>query len=502
MAGAFGAAPIANSGGVIADCFPARHRGLAMSVFAAAPFLGPSIGPAAAGFLGEFAGWRWVMGFMAIFSGVAAALSAFLMPETYAPYLLRQRAATLSKITSKVYQSKVDIDRGRVTISDALRTALTRPWILLVREPIVLIMSTYMAIIYGTLYLLFAAYPIVYIEQRHWSQGISGLAFIAVLIGMLAAVSYSIFVENPRYQRVADKHRGHAPPEARLPPAMLGGVLLPIGLFWFAWTNSPDLPWAASMAAGVPFGMGMVLVFLAILNYLIDSYTIFAASVLAANSVLRSLFGAVFPLFTTYMYNSLGIHWASSVPAFLALACVPFPYLFYKYGPAVRRRCKFATEAELFVKQLRGEPVEAVMKPEDVAEDETALREIDQQWVEEEVDHETEEQMRQDEVSPIDEQSEERPRFVRIRSGRLPRIPHADLEWDDNPWVIDRVNTRESFGEDFLSRHGSRASRHSARLPSRHGSRISRHSIRLPSRHGSRVSKYSWQGTIDESSGS
>lgn len=82
------------------------------------------------------------------------------------------------------------------------------------------------------------------------------------------------------------------------------------------------------------------------MNYLIDSYTIYAASVLAANSVLRSTFGAVFPLFTTYMYNNLGIHWASSIPAFLALACVPFPFLFYIYGSRVRKACRFSREAE------------------------------------------------------------------------------------------------------------------------------------------------------------
>lgn len=82
------------------------------------------------------------------------------------------------------------------------------------------------------------------------------------------------------------------------------------------------------------------------MNYLIDSYTIYAASVLAANSVLRSAFGAIFPLFTTYMYNDLGIHWASSIPAFLALACVPFPFLFYTYGSRVRKACKYSREAE------------------------------------------------------------------------------------------------------------------------------------------------------------
>lgn len=80
---------------------------------------------------------------------------------------------------------------------------------------------------------------------------------------------------------------------------------------------------------------------------------IYAASALAANSVLRSLFGAIFPLFTTYMYEDLGIHWASSVPAFLALACVPFPFLFYKYGGAIRMRCKYAAEAAYALEMMR-----------------------------------------------------------------------------------------------------------------------------------------------------
>ncbi|KAN0070153.1 hypothetical protein V8E54_011734 [Elaphomyces granulatus] len=76
---------------------------------------------------------------------------------------------------------------------------------------------------------------------------------------------------------------------------------------------------------------------------LIDAYTIFAASVLAASSVL-------------YMYNSLNIHWASSIPAFLALACVPFPFLSYRYGEAIRARCKFSAQSIAFMKKLQQKP--------------------------------------------------------------------------------------------------------------------------------------------------
>merc|ERR1712072_321566 len=148
---------------------------------------------------------------------------------------------------------------------------------------------------------------------------------------------------------------GFAPPEARLPSCMVGGIAVPVGLFWFAWTNYPSIHWMASIAAGVPFGFGMVLVFLGIMNYLIDAYTIFAASVLAANAVLRSIFGAVFPLFTSQMYANLGIHWASTIPAFLALACVPFPFLFYRYGPKIRVNCKYSQQADAFMRKMQNQ---------------------------------------------------------------------------------------------------------------------------------------------------
>ncbi|MCJ1360589.1 MAG: MFS siderochrome iron transporter 1 [Icmadophila ericetorum] len=350
FAGAFGSSPLTNAGGVIADMFAANQRGLAMAVFSAAPFMGPVLGPIVGGFLGETEGWRWVEGLMAIFTGILWILGTLLIPETYPPVLLRNRADELSKITGKVYRSKIEHHHGpRPSVTQAFKTALSRPWILLLKEPIVLLLSIYMAIIYGTLYLMFGAFPIVFQEYRGWSEGIGGLAFLGVAVGMIGAVIYTI-PDNKRYlnaeNRAKESGKFGAPPETRLPPAMLGSICLPIGLFWFAWTNSPSTHWIVCILGTVPFGFGMVLVFLSIMNYLIDAYTIYAASVLAANSVLRSSFGAAFPLFTTQMYANLGIHWASSIPAFLALICVPFPFLFYKFGPAIRRKCKYARGAE------------------------------------------------------------------------------------------------------------------------------------------------------------
>ncbi|GIL79696.1 hypothetical protein Vretimale_12271 [Volvox reticuliferus] len=365
FSGAFGSSPLTNAGGIIADMFTAEQRGLAMSLFAAAPFMGPVIGPIVGGFTGESIGWRWVMWLMAFFSGTILVLSTVLLPETYAPVLLRRRAAKLSKVNSKVYRSKYD---GTVDIhlGQLLKASLIRPWALLFREPIVMLLSIYMAIIYGILYMLFAAFPLVFQRARGWSPGIGGLAFVGVAVGMIFAVIYTI-IDNRRYVHICHQHGGFAPPEARLPPAIVGSIAIPIGLFWFAFTNSPSIAWIVCEIATVPFGFGMVLLFLSCSNYLVDSYLIYAASVLAANSVLRSIFGAVFPLFTTKMYDRLGIHWASALPAFLAVACLPFPLLFWRYGADVRKRCKYTAEATQFLMQRGAAVKKATPKAEDAA---------------------------------------------------------------------------------------------------------------------------------------
>jgi len=150
FAGSFGSSPFTNAGGVIADIFTASERGMAMGFFALAPSMGPTMGPFIGGFLGETEGWRWVVGLLAIFSGALWILGVMMVPETYAPVILRKRATVLSKMTGKVYKTRTDIDKGPISIRAVLATALIRPWILLFLEPIVLLLSLYIAIVYGT----------------------------------------------------------------------------------------------------------------------------------------------------------------------------------------------------------------------------------------------------------------------------------------------------------------------------------------------------------------
>jgi MFS family permease len=267
--GIFGSSPLTNSGGVIADMFDTKERGMATAIFAAAPFLGPTMGPIAGGFLGDAAGWRWVCGLLAAVCGLMLILVGLVVPETYAPVLLRRRADKLSKLTGKVYISKMEANKTRKSIGQELQKSLWRPWILLFQEPIVFITSLYMAIVYGTLYMMFGAFPIVYQEQRGWSAGVGGLPFIGVALGMFVSIGYCIW-DNARFARIVAE-KGNATPEDRLPPSIIGSVLLPVGLFWFAWTNGVNVHWIVPVVASAFFGAGLVLVFLSLTNYLIDS---------------------------------------------------------------------------------------------------------------------------------------------------------------------------------------------------------------------------------------
>jgi MFS family permease len=357
FAGTFGASPLVNSGGTIADLFPPAQRGLALTVYCVAPFLGPVLGPVMGGFISENVGWRWLQGVCTIFIGAVGILGVIFIPETYGPVLLQKRASHLSKANSKFYISVLEKRQGKKKPSEVFKRALCRPWIFLFLEPIVLIASVYMAIIYGTVYMFMGAMPILYSEDRGWSEGIGGLSFLGIAVGIIFGLLYAIWDNNTRYMRLVLSQSATA--ESRLPPAIVGAVILPIGIFAFAWTNYPSIHWSVSIILSAPFGFGCVLVLLPILNYLLDSYTIYAASVLAAAAIFRSVIGAVFPLFTTQMYHNLGIHWASSIPAFMTLVCMPFPLIMHRYGMQVRMKCKYSFEAAEIMKKMQLQQAEA-----------------------------------------------------------------------------------------------------------------------------------------------
>lgn len=103
-----------------------------------------------------------------------------------------------------------------------------------------------------------------------------------------------------------------------------------------------DVHWIVPAASGLCTGFGLMSIFLQALNYLVDAYLMFAASAIAGNTFLRSLCGAGFPLFSLYMFDGMGIQWASTLLGCVAAVLVPIPVIFYIYGHRIRAKSKIA----------------------------------------------------------------------------------------------------------------------------------------------------------------
>jgi hypothetical protein len=267
-------------------------------------------------------------------------IAFIFVPETYAPVILQQRAARL-RVETKNWAYHATLDENPPKMGDIVTRYLLRPFQMLFLEPILLLVTIYLALIYGILYLTFEAYPISFQEVRGWSHaGVAALPFLSILVGVFIGGALIIFVTKTRFARKMKKH-GRVVPEERLPPMIVGSILLPIGLFWFGWTSNKNISWVPQVIAGVPIGAGILVIFMQGLNYIIDVYLMYANSAIAGNTLVRSAMGGAFPLFATQMYQKLGVDWASSLLGFLTVAMIPIPILFYIYGAKLRAMSRF-----------------------------------------------------------------------------------------------------------------------------------------------------------------
>lgn len=226
-------------------------------------------------------------------------------------------------------------------LGERLRIFLVRPFQLLFGEPIVFLISVYMSVLYGLLYMFFVAYPVIYQEDKGYSAGMTGLTFIPIAVGVLISAACSPLV-NRHYLKQVKKYNGHPPAEVRLIPMMASCWFIPIGLFIFGWTAYKDVSGAGPSMGGFPVGFGFIFLYNSANNYLVDTYQHQAASALAAKTFIRSFWGAAVVLFTVQMYHRLDNRWASTVLAFISLACCGIPFLFWKFGAKIRQRSKYA----------------------------------------------------------------------------------------------------------------------------------------------------------------
>ncbi|CUS20349.1 LAQU0S01e04632g1_1 [Lachancea quebecensis] len=365
FAGVFASPALSVASGTIVDIFDMDEVSVAMSLFCLAPFLGPVISPVIAGFATEKQGWRWAT-YIQLFAGGIIMPFVLLMPETHKTVILIKRA---KKRNVNLIKPSAKDKKNFLMLT--LTITVFRPIKMLLVEPTVLMFSIYVAFIFAVLFAFFEAYPVIFRGVYHMDGGISGLAFIGIGIGLwIGSVFYILYdrrfffpaapagtpalnsTESKRtkpYRGKRDPVTGELvplKPEKLLDICKIGSIALPISLFWLGWTSKASVHWMAPMAAGVPFGFGLILIFFSVIMYFSTCYPpLYVASALAANNLLRYVTSCVFPLFTIQMYEKMTIGWASSLFGFICVAMIPLPWIFEKYGESMRQKSTFGFNA-------------------------------------------------------------------------------------------------------------------------------------------------------------
>lgn len=341
LSGLGGSAPLAIGGGTLSDMFLPEQRGKAISVYSLAPLIGPAAGPIAGGFIAENTTWRWVFWATSIVDAVIQVFGFFYLQETYAPVLLKWKAARLRKETgNEALRSEFDSDK---TISKVLGIALIRPFRLLFTQPIIQFLAVYMAFLYGLMYLVLSTFPSLWTTTYGESVGIGGLNYISLAVGFFIGVQVAARLNDKIYVRFKHRNGGVGLPEFRVPLMVPGALLVPVGLFWYGWSAQAQVHWIMPNIGAAIFAAGVIVAFQCIQTYLVDAYTRFAASAISAATVLRSLAGFGFPLFAPYMYQALGDGWGNTLLGLIGIVLgLPAPLVLWKYGKALRAKSQFA----------------------------------------------------------------------------------------------------------------------------------------------------------------
>lgn len=347
LGGIFASPILATGGASYMDVLNLPYMPVGLGSWGLAAWLGPTLGPFFGSILCVKAGWRWSFWFLAIVSGICFLVLFIFLPESYGKTILYRKAQRLRALTGNSYiTSEGEIENSRLTKKELLLDILWRPIEIILTEPVVLLIDIYIAMTYSVMYLWFEAFPIVFQEYRGWGIIEMGVAYLSIIVGVLIGAAVYILILDYKFTKPLLR-KDEVFPEVFLPCAILGAVLLPIGVFIFGWTSTKDAHWIGSLIGAAFFGAAGFMNFQTLFNYMGMSFPRYIASAYAGNDLMRALIAGSFPLFGRYLFNNLStkkypVAWGSSLLGFITIGMILIPVLFYLNGPKLRARSKYS----------------------------------------------------------------------------------------------------------------------------------------------------------------
>ncbi|KAB8068149.1 major facilitator superfamily domain-containing protein [Aspergillus leporis] len=316
---------------ITGDLFTIEERGSAMSLTSLIPILGTAVGPIAGGYITQYLSWRWTFWLMAIISAVLSLIMGVVLKESYAPVVHRKALKKTSFSEEEVRWSPKYFTGWNMATVKALALLAVRPFIILSKSRIAVLMGLYLALLFAFISLLAATIATVFQDAYGFSESQSGLIYIAMTIGTLSGALMCRFtldyflLRGLPYRKSDD---GSPPrPENRLIPIIPAMVAFPFGLLLYGWSLEMRFHWIVPTLATVFCGFSLSSSTTPIMNYLVDIFGDRSASAVAAVLPLRYVGGAFMPVAAPYMYSRLGYGWGNSLLAFVLLIAVPAPLL-------------------------------------------------------------------------------------------------------------------------------------------------------------------------------
>lgn len=341
LLGFFGSVGTILVGGTFSDMYMPDHRALPMAAFSYVAILGTVAAPIYAGFIDQAIGWRWIEGIQGLSNVPLLFFVVLGLRETRGSSVLHKRAELLRKKTNdQRYKAPQEVETESVLAM--LNASLVRSIWLLISEPVVLVFGLWIGFAWGVTFLFLSVIPITFSEKRNWGEGVSGLPYISLCIGCTIG-----FITNgwqiKKFKKVRASTGGALVPEARLYGAMFGGIMLPIGLFVYSFTQYGYLIWVGPVIALAPITIGIFFIFESCYSYTSDCYGDSSSSAIAGQGFLRNTLGGVTPLFASQFFHNVGSQYAGLILALVATLLSTIPFVLFLFGKKIRSRSKIAT---------------------------------------------------------------------------------------------------------------------------------------------------------------
>ncbi|KAF2022039.1 major facilitator superfamily transporter [Aaosphaeria arxii CBS 175.79] len=342
LLGFFGSPCLASGGASMGDMYSLLYLPYAVAAWVSFAFAAPGLGPLLSGFAVYAKNWRWSQWEVLWMAGPLFLVFFFFVPETQPMTILHYRAARLRRVTgNEKIRTQVEMDRAGITLGSTVKEAIIKPIEITIKDPAILFVNVYTALMYGIYYSFFEVFPLVFPVYYGMNVGETGIVFVCIVVGCIIAMC--IYFAYIQFLIIPDiLKNGLRAQEFRLIPALFFCFGPTIGLFLFAWTARPSIHWIVCVIGITIYALSAYIIMQCIFTYIPMSYPRYAASLFAGNDFFRSLFAFGAVLFSRPMFVYLGVGKGCSLLGGLSVTGIVGMYLLYWYGARLRARSRFA----------------------------------------------------------------------------------------------------------------------------------------------------------------